>query len=111
MDPKNPEGLRKSGTGKEGDSSQEGKIMAVHGPVVDIMFESEASLPSINEILKAQTYERQEVVLEVVEHKEGNIARCISLTPTYGLARNGIVTIFVCSEGRSSFGQGYKCFG
>ncbi len=76
---------------------QDGKVMAVHGPVVDVEFEREDLLPSIYEILKTSTYDEQEVVLEVIEHRLGNIARCISLTPTYGLKR----TMPVSRTGRS----------
>lgn len=69
----------------------DGKVLAVRGPVVDVVFEREEDLPFIYEILKATTYEAQEVVLEVVEHQAGFIARCISLTPTYGMARSAPV--------------------
>ncbi len=68
-----------------------GKILAVRGPVVDVVFEREEDLPFIYEILKSTTYDAQEVVLEVIEHQAGSIARCISLTPTYGLARSAQV--------------------
>jgi F-type H+-transporting ATPase subunit beta len=70
---------------------QEGRVLGVHGPVVDVVFSGEEFLPSVYEILKAVTYDNQKVVLEVIEHRAGNIARCISLTPTYGLARNAAV--------------------
>jgi len=73
------------------DNFKLGRVQAVHGPVVDVVYESEDSLPAIYEILNALTYDGQEVVLEVVEHRSGNIARTISLTPTYGLARTGEV--------------------
>ncbi len=72
-------------------SLKPGKILAVRGPVVDVLFDSEKDLPAIYEILNAVTYDKEEVVLEVIEHREGNIARTISLTPTYGLARNAKV--------------------
>ncbi|HQP92056.1 MAG TPA: F0F1 ATP synthase subunit beta, partial [Candidatus Omnitrophota bacterium] len=68
-----------------------GKVRAVHGPVVDVAYDNEGSLPAIYEILRAETYDGQEVILEVVEHRSGNIARTVSLTPTYGLARNSAV--------------------
>ncbi|HAJ56316.1 MAG TPA: F0F1 ATP synthase subunit beta [Candidatus Omnitrophica bacterium] len=68
-----------------------GRVVAVHGPVVDVMFEREDLLPFIYEIIRTSTYTGEEVVLEVVEHKQGNIARTISLTATYGLARNARV--------------------
>ena len=70
---------------------ENGKIVAVHGPVADVRFSSEEALPAIYEILETSTYDHQEVVLEVIEHQAGNIARCIALTPTYGLARNAEV--------------------
>ncbi len=68
-----------------------GKVQAVHGPVVDVLFDSEEDLPAIYEILRTVTHDEQEVVLEVVEHQPVNIARCISLTPTYGLKRHSPV--------------------
>jgi F-type H+-transporting ATPase subunit beta len=76
---------------KEQGSLPKGKVQAVSGPVVDVAFQDEGSLPFIYEILKAVTYDGQGVVLEVIEHKAGNIARCISLSPTYGLSRNAAV--------------------
>lgn len=67
-----------------------GKITAVYGSVVDIQFES-GILPVIYEIIKAATFNNKEVILEVVEHYEPNICRCIALTSTYGLKRNSSV--------------------
>jgi F-type H+-transporting ATPase subunit beta len=63
-----------------------GKIVEVFGSVVDTQFEGQA-LPKIYEILKALTFDGSEVVLEVVEHHEPNICRCIALNQTYGLRR------------------------
>jgi len=64
-----------------------GKIIAVFGSVVDVAFENK-TLPTIYEIIKASTFDNKEVVLEVIEHHEPNICRCIALTATYGLRRN-----------------------
>lgn len=64
-----------------------GKIVAVSGSVVDAQFDAE-NLPTIYEILKTVTFDNKEVILEVVEHREPNICRCIALNPTYGLRRN-----------------------
>lgn len=69
----------------------DGNVRAVHGPVVDVLFPSEETLPVIYEILEAFSYDGQKIVLEVIEHIEGRVARCIALTPTYGLSRNGVV--------------------
>ncbi|HDN85090.1 MAG TPA: F0F1 ATP synthase subunit beta [Candidatus Aerophobetes bacterium] len=67
---------------------EKGKIMAVYGPVVDVAFENLELLPGIYEILETQTYDGKRLVLEVVEHRESNICRCIALGPTYGLQKN-----------------------
>ena len=64
-----------------------GKIIAVYGSVVDVEFQNQA-LPVIYEVIKALTFDGMEVVLEVIEHHEPNICRCIALTSTYGLRRN-----------------------
>ncbi|MCX5713206.1 MAG: F0F1 ATP synthase subunit beta, partial [Candidatus Omnitrophica bacterium] len=66
-----------------------GKIVAVYGSVVDVQFEAE-KLPIIYEIIKASTIDGKDVVLEVAEHREPNICRCISLNYTYGLQRNSL---------------------
>ncbi len=68
-----------------------GRVSAVHGPVVDVVFPHGGALPSLHEILRTSTQDRQEVVLEAIEHREGNVVRCFALTPTYGLARNAAV--------------------
>lgn len=64
-----------------------GTIIGVYGSVVDVSFENK-TLPAIYEVIKANTFDLKEVVLEVIEHHEPNICRCIALTPTYGLRRN-----------------------
>jgi len=66
---------------------KEGKIIAVYGSVVDVQFKGQA-LPVIYEVINTATFSGQEVVLEVLEHHEPDICRCIALTPTYGLRRN-----------------------
>lgn len=69
-----------------------GKIVAVYGPVVDVKFEPDILLPGIYEVLRSKTYDGKRVVLEVIEHKENNVCRCIALTPSYGLKRNAEAT-------------------
>lgn len=66
---------------------KEGKVVGVSGAVVDVQFK-ERELPVIYEIIKTSTFDDREVVLEVIEHYEENICRCIALTPTFGLKRN-----------------------
>ena len=50
-------------------------------------FEAE-TLPVIYEVIKVNTYRDEEVVLEVFEHRQPNICRCIAITSTFGLKRN-----------------------
>ncbi len=64
-----------------------GKIVSIYGSVVDVQFEC-GTLPALYEVIKASTFDGNEVVLEVVEHHEPNICRCIALNPTYGIRRN-----------------------
>lgn len=64
-----------------------GRIIAVQGSVVDAMFEP-GGLPMLYEVIKAKTFDQQEVVLEVIEHRENNICRCIALNTTQGVKRN-----------------------
>ncbi|MDD5431535.1 MAG: F0F1 ATP synthase subunit beta [Candidatus Omnitrophica bacterium] len=68
-------------------SEKKGKIISVSGSVVDVQFDKE-SLPAIYEVIKTKTFDDKEIVLEVVEHRQGNICRCIALNPTYGIKRN-----------------------
>lgn len=63
-----------------------GKAVAVYGTVVDVQF-NEGELPPMYGIIKGVGYQGKEVVLEVMEHRSGNICRCISLTETTGLKR------------------------
>jgi F-type H+-transporting ATPase subunit beta len=70
-----------------------GKIVAVYGPIVDVQFPlQETQRPSIYEIIEAQTSNNRRIVLEVVEHIQEDICRCIALSSTYGLKRNSPAT-------------------
>jgi F-type H+-transporting ATPase subunit beta len=66
---------------------KQGRIVAVYGSVADVAFDTE-TLPALYEVIKATAFDGSEVVLEVAEHQEPNICRCIALNPTYGLKRN-----------------------
>ncbi len=65
-----------------------GYIVAVQGPVVDVKFSKPEDVPNIFNVIKTQTIDKDEVVLEVAEHLPGNIARCISINSTINLQRN-----------------------
>ncbi len=68
-----------------------GRVFAVHGPVVDVIFASKNALPLVDEILEASTHDGQEVILEAVEFRGEAVVRCMALTPTYGLGRRAEV--------------------
>lgn len=61
--------------------SLHGSVVAVRGSVVDLTFET---LPSIQNIVYAHN---KSIVLEVLWQIDQDHVRCISLTPTQGLAR------------------------
>jgi len=68
-------------------TTREGVIVAVNGPVVDVQFKSEKELPGIFEVLETKAHDGTDIVLDIVEHMPGNICRCIALTVTYGVQR------------------------
>jgi hypothetical protein len=39
-------------------------------------------------VIKVLSFDGKEIVLEVVEHHQPSICRCIALTPTHGIRRN-----------------------
>ena len=61
--------------------------MAVQGPVVDVKFTNAQDLPNILSVIETKTIEDKTVTLEVVEHREGNIARCLGINSTLNLQR------------------------
>ena len=70
--------------------SKKGRVVAVQGPVVDVKFQNTDDIPDLHEIVLVRTFDKREVFLEVAEHIEGNIARCIALSSTLNLQRNAL---------------------
>lgn len=62
-----------------------GKIVQIIGPVIDIRFQ-ENEIPGINEAIQIE-YEGRKATVEVMQQKGKGIVRCVSLSPTEGLAR------------------------
>ena len=60
---------------------QRGTVVQVHGAVVDVHFPGE--LPEIYNALYVENEQR--LVLEVFEHLQGSIARCLAMGPSQGL--------------------------
>ena len=67
-----------------------GKVSQVTGPVVDVRFE-DGQLPPLLNALTVKVGDRL-LTLEVSQHIGGNVARCIAMASTDGLARNVDVT-------------------
>lgn len=63
-----------------------GKIVQVIGPVLDVKFDSEASLPNLLNALVIKDGDK-EIVAEVAQHVGDDTVRCISMTSTDGLVR------------------------
>jgi len=66
-----------------------GRIISVQGPVVDVKFDgADMLMPSLYDVLKAEAFDGRVVLLEVAEHLEGQVVRCISLSSTLNLQKN-----------------------
>ena len=63
-----------------------GKIVQVIGPVLDVKFDSEKSLPNLLNALVIKQGDK-EIVAEVAQHVGGDTVRCISMSATEGLVR------------------------
>ena len=72
---------------------KKGKVIAVYGPVVDVCFNNASDVPGVHEIVTAKNYNNEDVVLEIVAHRQDNVCRCIALSFTYGLRRNAVITV------------------
>lgn len=69
---------------------EQGKIIAISGPVVDVEFEKSANLPRIKEALSTKVGNELKV-MEVAQHIGSSIVRCIMLSGSEGLNRDMIV--------------------
>jgi len=65
-----------------------GFVTSVQGPVVDIQFPGESDVPSINAVVFTHTIDGRRLAMEVAEHIQGNIARCVALSSTLNVQRN-----------------------
>ncbi len=67
--------------------NNDGWIVGVEGPVVEVKFRSHEALPGIYEVLETTTKDGSRLVLEVAEHKKGHIVRCVAMATTLNLQR------------------------
>ncbi|MFO8009019.1 MAG: F0F1 ATP synthase subunit beta [Candidatus Brocadiia bacterium] len=64
----------------------EGKIIQVIGPVVDIEFPPQ-ELPSLHNAVHIERQDGPTLTLEVAQHLGDNVVRCVAMAPTEGLTR------------------------
>jgi F-type H+-transporting ATPase subunit beta len=66
----------------------EGSIVSIQGPVVEVEFKAKAQLPAVGHLLRTETIEAEEVLMEVVEHTSTDVVKCVALHPTHSIRRN-----------------------
>jgi F-type H+-transporting ATPase subunit beta len=71
-----------------GEAKVTGRVISVQGPVVDVKFLKPEDVPNIFNMITTRTVGGETIFLEVAEHLQGNIARCISINSTINLQRN-----------------------
>ena len=62
-----------------------GQVVGVEGPVVEVQFPDGAAVPNVHEVVETRTYDDRKLTLEVVEHLQGNVVRCVSMGSTLNL--------------------------
>ena len=72
--------------------SVKGKISQVIGPVVDVSFDDQQSLPKILDALEVTKANGEVVILECQQHTGENTVRTIAMDATEGLSRGLEVT-------------------
>jgi F-type H+-transporting ATPase subunit beta len=68
-----------------------GKVVQVIGPVIDVSFPDEKSLPNIYDALEIDRQDGSKLVLEVQQHIGEDTVRTISMDATDGIARGTVV--------------------
>ncbi|MCK5782519.1 MAG: F0F1 ATP synthase subunit beta [Flavobacteriales bacterium] len=88
-------------------STYNGKVSQIIGPVVDVKFDSDASLPKILDSLEIRRADGSIIVLEVQQHIGEDTVRCITMSATDGLNR-GHEVISTGSPIKMPIGEGIK---
>ena len=63
----------------------QGKIIAIDGPVVDVQFDTGQTLALLHEVVETKNFYGHTIVMKVCEHLNDNTVRCISLGSTVHL--------------------------
>jgi len=76
------------------DKKIEGYVVSVQGPVVDVKFTRHEEMPSMFEKIVTKRADGTEVILEVAEHMEENVVRCIAINSTMNIRRNTVAVVY-----------------
>lgn len=67
-----------------------GKVISVEGPIVDVVFKNEKDIPNLYEAVETECFGGNKLILEVVEHLQDRIVRCVALGSTLNLQYNAV---------------------
>jgi len=67
-----------------------GRVTEIKGPVIDARFEK-GTLPRVNDALKIERSDQQDLILEVAQHLGDDTVRAIAMDSTDGIARGAAV--------------------
>ncbi len=65
-----------------------GRIISVEGPIVNVVFKNEENIPDLYEAVETQCFGGEKLMMEVVEHLENMVVRCVALGSTLNLQYN-----------------------
>ncbi len=71
-----------------------GKVISVEGPVVDVVFKSEKDIPNLYEAIETECFGGEKLILEVVEHLQDKVVRCVALGSTLNLQYNALANSY-----------------
>ncbi|MFC1755132.1 F0F1 ATP synthase subunit beta [Thermoproteota archaeon] len=86
-----------------------GRIKSVQGPVVEVQFEDVGDMPALWDVLETKTFDGRKVLIEVAEHLDEGIVRCIALTSTLNIQKNSFAYVtgssIKCPMGDELYGR------
>ncbi|MGH7272862.1 MAG: F0F1 ATP synthase subunit beta [Nitrospiria bacterium] len=92
-----------------------GRVISIQGPIVEVKFDPSCVLPAVHEIVETHAYDGQKIVMEVEEHLENHVAKCIALASTMNVPRGAQATALGSSiqvpVGEEMFGRVVNAMG
>jgi F-type H+-transporting ATPase subunit beta len=69
-----------------------GRVISIQGPIVEVKFGPATELPAAHEIVETHTYDGQSVLMQVEEHLQNQVVKCVALHSTNNIPRNAPAT-------------------